>query len=203
MKIYVASSWRNPQQPEVVQHLRQAGHEVYDFKDPAAAFHWSEIDPNWESWSAAEFQEALEHPKAQIGFSVDMAGMAWADACVLVMPCGRSAHIEAGWFVGAGKPCIILLSDGAPEVMYKMATTCTSLSELDVEIATVGRLPGSRTAATNLAIKVVNLRHVLELTNKALRESGQFALACDEDAGPLFAESRAFYNAVKKVESEA
>ena len=33
-KIYVASSWRNPYQPEVVAALKKAGHEVYDFRNP-------------------------------------------------------------------------------------------------------------------------------------------------------------------------
>lgn len=33
-KIYVASSWRNPFQQEVVNILRDLGHEVYDFKNP-------------------------------------------------------------------------------------------------------------------------------------------------------------------------
>lgn len=31
MKIYVASSWRNEYYPEVVQKLRDAGFDVYDF----------------------------------------------------------------------------------------------------------------------------------------------------------------------------
>ena len=47
--------------------------------------------------------------------------MEWADAFVLLMPCGRSAHLEAGWAIGAGKPTAILLSAGEPELMYKMA----------------------------------------------------------------------------------
>ena len=34
-KIYVASSWRNREQPSVVKALREAGHEVYDFRNPA------------------------------------------------------------------------------------------------------------------------------------------------------------------------
>ena len=34
MKIYVASSWRNERQPDVVQALRNAGHDVYDFRHP-------------------------------------------------------------------------------------------------------------------------------------------------------------------------
>ena len=33
-KIYVASSWRNEYYPEVVAKLREAGHEVYDFRNP-------------------------------------------------------------------------------------------------------------------------------------------------------------------------
>ena len=33
-KIYVASSWRNEYYPEVVEKLREAGHEVYDFRNP-------------------------------------------------------------------------------------------------------------------------------------------------------------------------
>jgi len=44
-RIYVASSWRNPYQPEVVAALRKAGHEVYDFRNPEdnpGGFHWAD-----------------------------------------------------------------------------------------------------------------------------------------------------------------
>lgn len=124
MRIYVASSWRNDYQPAVVKALREADHEVYDFKNPAPdnnGFGWSQIDPNWQKWSPAEYLTCLEHPIAQAGFDLDFNAMKEADACVLVMPCGRSAHIEAGYFVGAGKPLLILISDAEPELMYKMA----------------------------------------------------------------------------------
>ncbi len=33
-RIYVASSWRNDFQTEVVKRLRAEGHEVYDSKNP-------------------------------------------------------------------------------------------------------------------------------------------------------------------------
>src|SRR6266403_1358119 len=106
MKIYVASSWRNPIQPEVVSELRNAGFEVYDFRNPApdnTGFHWFELDDNWKNWTPKQFCQALEHPIAISGFRTDFVAMKWADACVLVNPCGRSAHLEAGYFVGAGK----------------------------------------------------------------------------------------------------
>lgn len=125
MKLYVASSWRNDRQPRIVRYLRAYGHEVYDFRNPPGGdtgFHWSDISENWECWKQKEFTEALNHPMAERGFKLDWEGMQWAEACVLVMPCGRSPHLEAGYFVGAGKPLLILLSDGEPELMYKMAT---------------------------------------------------------------------------------
>ena len=33
-KIYVASSWKNPYQPDVVKKLREQGHQVFDFRNP-------------------------------------------------------------------------------------------------------------------------------------------------------------------------
>jgi hypothetical protein len=134
VRIYVASSWRNARQPSVVTALRDAGHEVYDFRNPRpgdVGFAWAQIDPNWQAWSPEAFRAALSDPIASDGFRSDFDAMKWADACVLVMPCGRSAHLEAGYFVGAGKPLVILLSDGEPELMYSMATAiCTSEGEV-------------------------------------------------------------------------
>lgn len=126
MKIYVASSWRNERQPIIVQTLRLEGHKVYDFKNPEengdSGFHWSDIDSNWQQWSQTQFRESLTHPIAKHGFKRDFDAMTWADAFVLLMPCGRSAHLEAGWAVGAKKPLAIYLSDGEPELMYGMAS---------------------------------------------------------------------------------
>ena len=126
-RIYVASSWRNPHQPGIVDLLRRNGHEVYDFRNPpngVPGFAWSALDPNWESWSATRYRELLTtHPTAALGFLNDLRGMQWADTCVLVPPCGRSAHLEAGWFCGQGKRCIILTRDGEePELMALLAT---------------------------------------------------------------------------------
>ena len=127
MRLYVASSWRCARQPAVVAALRAAGHEVYDFRNPPAraGFGWEEIDGGWKSWSPVAFLLALLHPLAEAGFASDFEAMQWADGCVLVLPCGKSAHLEAGWFAGAGKRLFILLDvmRAEPELMYKMATT--------------------------------------------------------------------------------
>ena len=44
-KIYVASSWRNTFYPEVVARLREAGHDVYDFRSGDPGFKWSSKEP--------------------------------------------------------------------------------------------------------------------------------------------------------------
>ncbi len=138
MKVYVASSWRNEIQPMVVLAIREAGHEVYDFRHPhlgpgkrGAGFHWSEIDSEWERWTPGEFREALSHPIAMDGFAADLEGLRWCDVVVLVMPCGRSAHLELGWAIGAGKTTAILLDAGEPELMYGLAhALCVSMWEV-------------------------------------------------------------------------
>jgi hypothetical protein len=145
LSVYVASSWRNDRQPQVVRALRNIGCRVYDFRHPqpgSTGFHWSDIDPAWKLWTPGEFSAALRHPAAQRGFALDWTAMRSSDAAVLVSPCGRSAHLEAGYFVGAQKPLFILLSDGEPELMYAMATAvATSLDELVTQVCSYDSRP--------------------------------------------------------------
>lgn len=130
-KIYVASSWKNYIQAGVVDALRRCGHEVYDFRHPAPGnegFRWRDVDlPVTETGgilpgNTAEYLLALRHPVAERGFRYDMDALEAADICLLVLPCGRSAHLEAGYAKGLGKKLFILLGEEViPELMYKMA----------------------------------------------------------------------------------
>lgn len=124
-RIYVASSWRNMMQQGVVHILRAAKFDVYDFKNPpgATGFHWREVglQRNNEESEVHQYLVALDHPRAIEGFNADFDAMKNADVFVLVLPCGRSAHLELGWAVGAGKRTAVLLDDPCtPELMYKM-----------------------------------------------------------------------------------
>lgn len=126
MKIYVASSWRNMHQPEVVKALRADGHDVYDFKD-ADGFHWSEIDKEWLGWKPAAYIEGLKHACADRGFNRDMTALKECEACVYVMPCGVSASLEAGWACGAGKRVFVYVPElREPDLMVKMAELVTT-----------------------------------------------------------------------------
>src|SRR3990167_4168728 len=130
MKVYLASSWRNRRQPELVQWLRDLGHEVYDFRHPYSGnngFTWAEIDLLWGEWTPEQFIAALEHPLAVAGFRCDATALEQAEAVILVMPCGRSSHLELGWAAGAGKRTAIFLDGRAePELMYKLAHLVTA-----------------------------------------------------------------------------
>jgi hypothetical protein len=138
MKIYVASSWRNPIQQEIVGALRGAGHEVYDFRNPAPGQHgfsWSEVNPNWLEWSPTQFIEDLysKHPSIQRGFAFDKNALDASDVCVCVLPCGRSAHLEAGYAAGKGKRVLFFLHPikFEPELMYLLGHGCvTEISDL-------------------------------------------------------------------------
>lgn len=129
-KIYVASSWRNQLQPQVVQALRDAGHEVYDFRNPESrtGFAWSQVESahalrGSDKWPAEALCEVLAHPIAQAGFASDHKAMEWADTFVMVLPCGKSAHLELGWACGRGKRTFVLMAEpDTPELMYLETT---------------------------------------------------------------------------------
>lgn len=124
-RIYLASSWRNEHQPRVVALLRGAGHEVYDFKNPRpgeTGFSWREVDPDWATWTPYGFVAGLKHPTARAGFRSDFDAMQWADTCVLLLPSGPSAAIEAGWCKGSGRRLIVYVAGmREPDLMYSMA----------------------------------------------------------------------------------
>ncbi len=131
--IYVASSWRNPYYPDVVKCLREAGHEVYDFRNPphgGPGFHWTDVDPEAPNWTFEQYAEGLTHPLAERQFKADLEALEQADTCVLVLPCGRSAHTEAGWLAGRGRKVVVYIPKmEEPELMYKLFDAVVSTPE--------------------------------------------------------------------------
>jgi hypothetical protein len=135
MRIYVASSWRNLYQPTLVALLRGEGFDVYDFRNPAPGddgFAWAEVDPAWQSWTPAQYREALQHPLAQVGFAQDKLALQMADVTVLVLPCGRSSHVELGYAKGLGQhTAVLMLEPCEAELMYLLCDhIALSLDEL-------------------------------------------------------------------------
>lgn len=122
MRIYVASSWRNYIHPKVVERLRELGHETYDFKrDETANFHWSEVGINSEGETFDNYVRGVHTERAWRGYMSDYAALADCDVCVLVLPCGRSSHLELGYAAGRFKKTAVLFQGEevvTPELMY-------------------------------------------------------------------------------------
>lgn len=137
MRIYVASSWRNRYQPGVVNALRQDGNEVYDFRNPGGnnkGFSWDEIDVDWKNWTPEKFARSLQHPSAILGFNLDMINIQLCDMCVLVLPCGRSAHLELGVAIGMKKKtCVYIPEMNEPELMI-MSGKCLFFDSDDKKV---------------------------------------------------------------------
>ncbi|MGA7119544.1 MAG: hypothetical protein WBY94_05560 [Polyangiaceae bacterium] len=145
IRVYVASSWRNEaRQQATVRALRDAGHNVYDFRNPApgdTGFGWRQCSTPEQLKDPSRFRdEVLTHPIAREGFRKDMSALRGADATVLVLPCGRSAHLELGYAIGALQHTIVLLDDpiSEPELMYLACSDlCVSIAEVVAKLAGV------------------------------------------------------------------
>ncbi len=124
MVIYLIGSLRNAQVPIIAEQLREATHEVFD--DWYAA--GPEADDKWRDYERGRgrsYPEALSGYAAGHVFDFDRLHLERADAVVLMLPAGRSGHLELGWAIGRGKRGYILLEPETPEfrydVMYKFA----------------------------------------------------------------------------------
>jgi hypothetical protein len=123
MKTYLIGSLRNPEIPLLAQRMREAGlHDVFDdwhAAGPEADDHWQE----YEKARGHDFASALGGFAAQHVFEYDKHHLDTCDAVVLVLPAGKSGHLEFGYAIGKGKTGFILLAE-EPErfdVMYAFA----------------------------------------------------------------------------------
>ena len=133
MKIYIASSWKNQEWVLQTANVLEAdGFEVDAFcrsTDKRFAFHWSEFvddEKDLQNYDACSF---LGDARVQKAFKEDKKWLDWSDCVVLVMPCGRSSHLEAGYAKGQDKTLIIYAPNGFPkgefDVMYGFADFMT------------------------------------------------------------------------------
>lgn len=123
MKIYIASSWQNKDIVlDLAELLKLLGHKVDCFCDEASGryvFHFSEVG-DIEKINAISF---LEDHRTKKAFLEDKKWLDWCECLIMVLPCGNSAHLEAGYVVGQGKKLIIFgeFPMGQFDVMYGFA----------------------------------------------------------------------------------
>lgn len=121
--IYVIGSLRNDDIPATASELRSLGIDVFDdwyAAGPEADDYWKK----YEQEKGLTYQEALKGYAAKHVFEFDKHHLDRCDAALLVLPAGKSGHLELGYVAGSGKPTFILLDeeDVRWDVMYQFAT---------------------------------------------------------------------------------
>ena len=135
--IYIIGSLRNPAIPVIGNKVRAAGYEAFDDwhgTGPQADDHWFE----YEKLRGRNYTEALAGRAAQNTFALDRDNILRSEGVIMVLPAGKSGHMEFGFARGHGKPGVILL-DKEPErydVMYNFASKVTT--DIDDAIAFIG-----------------------------------------------------------------
>ena len=121
---FIASRWRNKESVlELTNKLREKGKTVYCFfegdgtdyalkdsegnEDPEAFMQKFEKIPDWHT--SKEVREI---------FDVDMGALKASEKIILLLPAGKSAHIEAGTAYGLGKKLILVGEQKEAESLY-------------------------------------------------------------------------------------
>lgn len=141
--IYLIGSLRNPKVMEVAKELRTYGYDVFDNWMAAGPI----ADDSWMEYSKQKglsYKEALQSYEAKHVFEFDKYHLDRCDMAVLLMPAGKSGHLEIGYMAGQNKPTFVLF-DQEPErydVMYQfcngiyfdMALLCDAIREAELKI---------------------------------------------------------------------
>jgi len=112
MKIYISSSWKNRGQVRVMAlDLREMGHEVYDFTDPACR-KTPEIPPEKfpEQFNPLkhDYRQYLNRPEWRAAVSENREAIKWANLIILLLPCGIDATADWALGVGMGKVTVVV-----------------------------------------------------------------------------------------------
>lgn len=108
--IYLIGSLRNPVIPEIANDLQAIGLEPF-------ADWWGagpEADDWWKTYNekrGIDYFDALNGYAAQMVFNFDRTHLDRCDAVLLVLPAGKSGHLEFGYSVGKNKPAYVLADD--------------------------------------------------------------------------------------------
>lgn len=120
---YIIGALKNPEIPIIATQLRSVGYEIVD--DWYAA--GPEADEIWREYEQARgrpFCEAIKGIHAKAAFESDKEWLDKADFVVLVLPAGKSGHLELGYAIGKGKPAWVLMPEPPMrfDLMYRFAT---------------------------------------------------------------------------------
>lgn len=116
---FIASRWRNRDNVvKLVSLLRKKGKRVYSFLDEENSFNSPGQDPETEMRKFEAIQDWQNNPAVRRMFLKDLAGLKQADKLILLLPAGKSAHMETGIAFGLGKECVLIGEQKETESLY-------------------------------------------------------------------------------------
>lgn len=112
---FIASRYRNKDAVlDLTEKLRVKGKSVYCF-----------VEGSDDSLSPEEYMQKFENTPDWINnsfikqmFETDMEALKHSENFVLLLPAGKSAHVEAGTAYGLGKKCILIGEQKEAESLY-------------------------------------------------------------------------------------
>jgi len=122
-KIYLIGALANHRIPRIAKEIRNLGFICFD--------NWWSAGPLADSYlkhyaklKGLNYKETLQDAASQNTFQFDKSNLDDSDISVLVMPAGKSGHLELGYFIGRGKPGYILFErePSRVDIMYQFAT---------------------------------------------------------------------------------
>lgn len=109
---FIAAKWTNLDEVmRLTRALRAKGKTVYCFAEDDAG----------GMIAFTSFDELrLDDPLVRSTYERDMAALRGSAALIMLMPAGKSSHIEAGIAFGLGKPCILIGEMGPTQGLYRI-----------------------------------------------------------------------------------
>lgn len=121
---FIASRWRNKETVlELTEKLRQKGKTVYCFIEGDGTHY--ELKDAEQAHTPEAFMKKFENipdwrndKRVQEIFDIDMKALKNSEKLILLLPAGKSAHMEAGVAYGMGKKCIVIGEQKETESLY-------------------------------------------------------------------------------------
>lgn len=124
MRVYVAGSFSNRERVrDIGKSIRDYGYEAYVFCDLTE--YTFVMGMKFREKYDLEMVTPMVINTAPELYNIGLKNLdelTKCDALVLVLPCGRSAHLEAGYMVGRGRPIYLIgpMERGEFDAMYVM-----------------------------------------------------------------------------------
>lgn len=115
----IISRFRNKEQCEyLIEKLKEKGKTCYNFCEMPADPNNPDAHPEEQMKYHESVKDFYNDPYFKHMFERDLNGLKNAEKVIMLLPAGKSAHVEAGIAFGIGKPLILIGEPEKPESLY-------------------------------------------------------------------------------------